>query len=147
MNTTNPSIIPGLGYIFNFQGHGAFDPNRKVDGQYSQQQIEDHNRGLSQLEVQAMKETGRAVLYLWHTKPEGAQFSYPSHVGTWASASQERFSITYRKSRNNWGAQRTDVWFNFDGSVWHGVNLGDNDIVRVRRTQSKIGRFTRSNRS
>lgn len=29
--------------------------------------------------------------------------------------------------------QRQDVWFTFEGTKWHGVNRGDNDIVRCRR--------------
>ena len=35
--------------------------------------------------------------------------------------------------------QRTDVWFYLDGFEWHGVNRGDMDICRVKRTKRKVG--------
>jgi len=33
---------------------------------------------------------------------------------------------------------RLDVWFNGpDGHVWHGVNIGDNQLTRCKRTKEK----------
>jgi hypothetical protein len=29
---------------------------------------------------------------------------------------------------------RSDVWFAFDGYVWHGVNIGDQQICRCKKT-------------
>jgi hypothetical protein len=37
-----------------------------------------------------------------------------------------------KHSRNNWNAPRVDVWFRFEGKHFHGVQLGDNEILRVR---------------
>ncbi len=92
------------------------------------EQIEEHNNRLMVAELEAMKQTGRAVLYLF----KGATGEL--YVGQWASQPFQRTRVwKVSHSRNNWGAQRTDVWFNADGSSWHGVNLGDNDIVRVKR--------------
>ncbi len=97
----------------------------------SQAEIDEHNHQLGQGEIEAMKANGRCVLYLWEHN------GVPIQVGTWASTVNERIGVMrYRTSRNNWGANRTDVWFRFDGSTWHGVNVGDNDIVRVRRTKA-----------
>lgn len=124
------------GYVFNFAGHGAFAPEGRIEDQPTQEEINAHNRQLAQRELEAMKQTGRGILYLFYTKQSAANHSTPSHVGTWASSADERFPIfPYRKSRNNFGAERIDLWFRFDGSLWHGVNIGDNDIVRCKRTK------------
>lgn len=127
----NASLLHGTGYVFNFSGHGAFDPQGKVAEPLSQDAIDAHNRALAALELDAMRESGRGVLYSFKDTSGHS-------IGTWASKHNERFRVTgHSYSRNNWGAQRTDVWFNFDGSVWHGVNIGDNDIVRCKRTKQK----------
>jgi len=38
-----------------------------------------------------------------------------------------------RRSINNFGAERIDFWFTWEGSCYRGVNIGDNQIARVRR--------------
>lgn len=135
--STNPNTC--VGYIFNFAGHGAFSPDGKVEA--TQEQIDTHNRLLGEMELQAMRQHGRAVLYITHVPEnkrcwcdaEGTHY-VEYQAGTWASKSEERFPCyNVRKSRNNFGAQRTDVDFSFDGSRWHGVNIGDNQILRVKR--------------
>lgn len=47
------------------------------------------------------------------------------------------FPVEYQRiGTHNWGCVRTDVWFNGpDGHVWHGVNIGDNEICRCKRTR------------
>jgi hypothetical protein len=37
------------------------------------------------------------------------------------------------RSVNNFGAERTDFWFIFEGREWHGVNIGDNQIARCKQ--------------
>lgn len=129
--TTGPDSCAG--YIFNFTGHGAFDPSGKLkvgDLELTQEQIGRHNQVLTDAEYAAMKSSGRGVLYLFRSGDD-------LYVGTWASKPPMRcwcFDISH--SRNNFGAQRTDVHFNYAGSRWHGVNIGDNDIVRVKRCKS-----------
>lgn len=118
-----------IGYVFEFNGHGAFSPDGKVE--MTPEQIEQHNSQLALAELEAMKQTGKALLYMF--RDESGSIS----VGTWASKPYQRTSVwRARHSRNNWGCQRTDVWFNADGSTWHGVNIGDNDIVRCSRNKS-----------
>lgn len=139
-SSTNPSTC--LGYIFNFNGHGAFAPDGKVEA--SQEQIDEHNALLSRMELGAMRKQGRATLYLMHVPSEKRCWSDSEgthyvewQAGTWASKFDERFPCyNVRKSRNNFGAERIDVDFNFDGSRWHGVNVGDNEILRVKRCKS-----------
>ena len=117
------------GYIFNFEG-GSYSPDGKVAA-LTDEQIKEHNTKLSSQELEAMKATGRAVLYLFRDK--AGQHS----VGTWASEPFQRTSVfRARHSRNNWGAPRLDVWFNAAGATWHGVNVGDNDIVRCKRNKA-----------
>lgn len=121
-NSTSPPTCAG--YIFNFNGHGAFAPTGKV-GDLTQAEIDTHNRLLAQAELEAMKRNGRAVLY--RRTIEGR-----IHVGTWEGS--KNFPVTCcRQGRHNMAGERMDVWFNFDGSRWHGVNIGDNDICRVKR--------------
>ena len=111
-----------------FKGHGAFSPDGKVE--MTPEQIEQHNTELMTAELEAMKQTGRAVLYLF---TEDGRIK----VGQWASKPFQRTPVLCaRDSVNNFGAQRRDVWFRCDGSIWHGVNLGDNDIVRCKRTKA-----------
>lgn len=113
------------GHVFNFAQHGAFDPDGKIQGQPSQAEIDAHNEAVAAQELATMREMGRGILYLRYVNGKLA------NVGSWDGS--VRFSCSYRESRNNWGAQRTDVWFAIDGRKWHGVNLGDNNIVRCKR--------------
>lgn len=123
------STLEHAGYIFNFTGHGAYNPNGKIEGELSQVEIDAHNASLSRAELEQMEKTGKAVLFLF-VDTSGHS------VGTWASKPSERFRITgHSYSRNNFGAQRMDVWFRAFGANWHGVNVGDNDILRVKKTK------------
>ena len=129
------SVQPGqcAGYILNFDGHGAFDPAGRVQLQNGSlrdllpSEIEEHNQILAQAELATIKAQGRGVLYLFHDTSGHS-------VGTWASKPADRLRVTWHiYSVNNWGVRRMDVWFWMDGARWHGVNLGDNDLVRVKR--------------
>lgn len=118
------------GYIFNSE-HGAFSPDGKVSETMPQADIDRHNRELAKAELDAMSKTGKAVLYLRAENPKGAY-----SVGTWEGSF--RFPVCqYRASRNNWNAPRMDVWFVVGVERWHGVNIGDNEIVRCKRTKEK----------
>lgn len=74
----------------------------------------------------AMRENGRATLYF----SNGVVCNWPGSLKIVPNLGG------VRKSRNNWGAQRTDVWFTFEGRMWHGVNVGDNDILWCKRLAS-----------
>ncbi len=131
-----PGLIPGRGYIFNFREHGAFDPDGKVSGQLSQSEIDAHNAALAILEWAQLIAAGRGILYIQKpaTKPgETSAF----HVTQWSRGQSCKVYYS-RWSRHNMAREgRRDVWFILDGSVWHGVNIGNNDICRVKRTKEK----------
>lgn len=41
------------------------------------------------------------------------------------------------KSRHNFGIERRDVWFTDEhGQKWHGINIGDSQLLRCRRLKS-----------
>lgn len=131
-NSTEPPTC--CGYIFNFAGHGAFAPGGKVQLQngvvrdLTQEEIDTHNRLLGVAEFEALKKHGRGILYLTESKPGESKLS------TW-SGTNTVFPYRSRKSWHNMAGKdgRTDVWFSLDGSRWHGVNIGDNQICRVKR--------------
>lgn len=58
-------------------------------------------------------------------------------VGNWPGTLS--FPVVFsRKSRTNWGHQRTDVWFLVDAHLWHGVHVGDfNEIVHCKRRKNQ----------
>lgn len=104
------------GYIFNFKEHGQFSPNGRVNVQ----DVAAHNRQLADQQIEAMKRGEPQALYL-----------FPGMVGTWDKS--YTWPIDHaRESRNNFGATRIDCWFHACGHRWHGVNVGDNDIVRCK---------------
>lgn len=120
------NIPDNTGYIFNFQGHGAFDPNGRVSADADDQAIARHNAELAKRELENMRMTGKALLY----------FQSGNTIGTWDGT--QRFGIRYkRESWTNWHCKRTDLWFRdpSDGTTWHGVNIGDNDIVHCKRNK------------
>ena len=133
--TTPPTCC---GYIFNFGERGAFAPDSKVEPAFSEQQIAEHNRLLGVMELTALKRHGCGLLYLFKDKTTD-RFS----VGTWAAKPGERISVSdCRQSRhsvpNSWhNTQRTDVWFYYEGQRFWGVNIGDNDCVRVRKVKNR----------
>lgn len=113
------------GYVFNFNGHGSFAPDGKVPDM-TPEQVTEHNKELARAEVESMRLNGRALLY----------FHKGNVVGTWDGT--YRFSIHHqRDSITNWNCKRIDLWFRdpSDGATWHGVNIGDNDIVRCKRNK------------
>lgn len=129
-------LIDGKGYIFNFSSHGAFAPDGKIEGQPTQEAIDAHNKTLADLEIEAAKRDGKACLYLHKRTDSIGTPGKTWNVGSWNGS--HLFPVYYsKKSFHNMAGRdgRTDVWFIFDDSVWHGVNIGDNDIVRCKRTK------------
>jgi hypothetical protein len=124
------STIPAsAGYIFNLSGR-AFSPDGAI-GSPSQADIDAHNARLAAAELEALKASGRGVLYL--TRNADGSHS----VSQW-SGGLCRPVYALRKSWHNMAGKngRTDFDFSFDGSRWHGVNIGDNQIARVRRCKA-----------
>ena len=82
-------------------------------------------------ERERMAETGRGTLYLTRREIMGGHVRH--YATDWADKLEFRIHNMSR-SRNNFGAQRTDVWFlGPDGAPWYGLNIGDNEILRCRR--------------
>lgn len=124
-------MIPSnAGYIFNFTGHGAFSPDGKIPDQPSQAEIDQHNARLAAEDFKALRETGRGILYLHYEDKK------PAFVSTWHTTPETRVKINnFRKGSHNIARHRLDVWFYLDGKCFHGVSIGDNDIVRVKRNK------------
>jgi hypothetical protein len=77
-----------------------------------------------------MDKSGLACLYLVH---HGADCF---KITNWPSSLVFR-PVRVTKGHHNWGITRYDVWFyDESGKKWHGVNLGDNQILRCRRVKS-----------
>lgn len=56
-------------------------------------------------------------------------------VGNWPGTLEFRTG-TPRKGRHNIARTRYDVWFRFDGSLWHGVQYGEmTQVCHVKRTR------------
>lgn len=116
------------GYMINFDGKGVFSPDGKV--QVSGEGVDTHNRLLADAEWAGMLKHGKGILYLTRDA-EGVYYA-----SDWPSVHKIRVSHV-RKSWHNMAGKdgRTDVHFILDGSTWHGVNIGDNQILRVKRTK------------
>lgn len=125
----DPSTDPPTccGYIFNFPGHGAFSPDGKLPA--TPEEIQEHNRLLANAEWTAMLKHGRGTLYL--TIKDGAW-----SASDWPGINRVPVLAQRRSFHNFTGKNgRTDVWFRLDGSEWHGINIGDNQILRVKRNK------------
>jgi len=122
-STTPPTCA---GYIFNFGEHGAFAPDGKIPDLIPEQ-IDAHNNILAKIELEAFIKNGKGTFY--HFRKDGYHF-----VGMWAGE-EPRFPATVRFSHHNFAGKngRRDFWFTINGQKWHGVNIGDNDIVRAKR--------------
>lgn len=86
----------------------------------------------AELDKKRMQKTGTAFLYL--TKDATGSWVITNWPGTL------RFTpYLVRKGGHNWyRVERFDAWFiGPDGAVWHGVNLGDNEVLRCKRTKSR----------
>ena len=129
----DPSTDPPTccGYIFNFGEQGAFSPDGKV--QFTEEEQTEHNRLLADASWTAMLKHGQGMLYL--TKGTDGIAWYASD---WPSIHKVPIR-TRRTSFHNFAGQngRTDVWFQLGGSEWHGINIGDNQILRVKRLKGR----------
>lgn len=78
-----------------------------------------------------MRSTGRITLYLTRRQDGGFWM-----ISNWPGSLL--FKATYfKKGRHNMAGSRYDVWFNFEGSAWHGVNYGENtQLLHCRRIKS-----------
>lgn len=77
-----------------------------------------------------MIESGRATLYLTS-----------SGITDWPGVLkfQAQRSRTHKvRTPQGYAMNRTDVWFiGPDGETWHGVNQGDNEVLRCKRNKHR----------
>lgn len=114
-------------YIFKFGNGRCFDPDGSVKDR-TDLEIAEHNSALAKRDWQQMLQVGSGILYLTY-HPSGWE------VSTW-DGSIKVVCNWIRQSRHNWGLRRMDVWFHINGQRWHGVNIGDNQICRVKRVKN-----------
>lgn len=125
--STDPPTV--CGYMCSFDGHGIFLPGGKVE--IPKEEVDTHNKLLADASWDAMLKHGRGVLYL--TKGADGISWYASD---WPSIHKVPVRAMRKSFHNVAGNNgRTDVWFHLDGSEWHGVNIGDNQILRVKRNK------------
>jgi len=74
--------------------------------------------------------TGKGTLYLSKTS-DGSRWT----VGDWAGELTFTDILSVHKRGHNWRnvSGYTVEFYGPDGYVWHGINLGDNDILRCKR--------------
>lgn len=79
-----------------------------------------------------MREHGRISLYLCREGGQWKVSNWPGSVTFWP--------FMARKGDHNMAGSRQDVWFIFEGYVWHGVCYGDmTQICHCRRTKQRAG--------
>jgi hypothetical protein len=83
-------------------------------------------------------ETGKQIGYLsYDQEPKlyrrtGLDFLKNGKYGNWPGTFTIPIS-SVRRSFNNFGAVRLDFWFTLEGARYWGVNIGDNQLARVKR--------------
>jgi hypothetical protein len=122
------------GYIIDFAGHGAFGPNREALPLLTQDQIDKHNSILAQMELEATKKYDNGIFYLTREYIKNdPKKTYTEFVSNWIGTFKVPAYV--KSSWHNFAGKdgRRDVWFSLDGERWHGVNIGDSQIVRAKR--------------
>lgn len=115
-------------YIFKADGHPAFTPDGMVQHEMTKDDITLHNSNIAKSEWSKMISDGKGWMYLTQ---EGDHWVF----GDWAGT-RKISPWRVRQSVNNFGAERTDFWFNLDGSTWWGFCVGDTQLAKVMRTKS-----------
>ena len=94
----------------------------------------------AKLDKEVMRKHGKISLYL--TLPE-KMVTYTllgdrAYVTNWPSTL--KFNVIRAvKGRHNIAGSRYDVWFQFDGAIWHGVQYGEcTQLVHCKRTKTKV---------
>ena len=81
-----------------------------------------------------MEENGKIDLYLIEEK--GRRNILPSYKITNWPGTLEIKPFYVKKGRHNIVDERTDVWFKFNGFIWHRVCYGSNtQVLRCKRTK------------
>lgn len=149
-----PGTNECAGYIFNFEGHGAYQPIGKVQTPEgpTQAEIDQHNSLLAQAELNHAIEKGVGTFFLGYTRPKctpdnprwkqenAGTWHYSNYrVGNWTGSwkspwchVRSGYTYGYGRFETKW------VWFTGpDGKKWYGVNKGDMDCFNARRLKNQ----------
>jgi hypothetical protein len=131
-------LIPNTGHIVTLRSdnsYGYFSPEGKVKANLTMDQIAAHNAELARIEIEQAKATGKGILYLRRTGTSPSTFRYS--VGTWDGTHGYSASISF--SFHNFAGKngRRDVWWTMDKEEWHGVNIGESDVVHAHKLKAK----------
>lgn len=122
------------GFIFDALGKGFYEATGliKIDDnglirEPMKAEVKAHNAELESQQLAAMKKAGKGTLYL--TQDETGAF----YVSTWSGLHKMR-CLEVRKSWHNMAGKdgRKDVYFYYGEKRWHGVNVGDSQLCRVK---------------
>lgn len=89
-----------------------------------------------------MRQHGKITLYLSGVAPTirtGYSINENWRISNWPG-SLRFYPIGNRVKvgAHNWGVDRYDTWFNFEGYVWHGVSIGNNtELLHCKRTATR----------
>src|SRR3990167_3665713 len=115
-----------LGDLLHSPQHGTYCPDHgRVD--VTPDEASMHNLEIGRARVAHMNANGHALLYLVDGGANGDGMVVQDWSGTFRIKPDR-----VRKGRHNIGRTRWDVWFTYEGQRWHGVNVGDNQILRCR---------------
>lgn len=90
-----------------------------------------------------MRANGKITLYLTGVAPKikrGYVINDAWLITNWpGSLKFTPMGQSVKVSQTNWGLNRYDVWFAFEGFIWHGVSIGDNsELLRCKRTKQLV---------
>lgn len=141
-------------YIFNFHGHGAYDPGGLVTDQTgpTEEEIKAHNALLAKAELDHAIAKGVGTFFVSYDKPKctpenprwrqenAGTWHYTNYrVGNWTGS--WKAPHCYVKSGYSYGFCRVEtkwIWFTGpDGQKWYGVNKGDRDCFTGRRLKNQ----------
>lgn len=107
-------------------GYGG---DRGLGARYCFQCCADHDRAY-------MRKHGRIDLYLSHG-PVSNDVVW--RISNWPGSFELRPTTVRGSKGYGFGGSypRYDAWFIFDGYIWHGINAGDSQILRCKRTKTR----------
>lgn len=93
------------------------------------------------LDEAELVETGKLVGYLiYKQEPKpwsrtGREYLKNAFFTNWPETLKIPVTGSVNRSINNFGAERIDFWLRYKGARYWGVNIGDNQIARVKRVK------------
>lgn len=90
-----------------------------------------------------MRANGKITLYLTGVVPKirkGYVINDAWAISNWpGSLKFDPIKQRVKVSQTNWGLDRYDTWFVFEGMIWHGVNIGSSSqLLHCKRTKTPV---------